>query len=58
LSHEPANSDEVISEMEDVFGNWPVEHKQIIYWIINSPEFSEPVKELYNKYNTANSKEQ
>lgn len=58
LSHEPANSDEVISEMEDVFGNWPVEHKKIIYWIINSPEFSEPVKELYNRYNTANSKEQ
>ena len=58
LSHEPANSDEVIKEMEDVFGNWPVEHKQIIYWIINSQEFSEQVKELYNKYNIVNSQEQ
>jgi hypothetical protein len=58
LSHEPANSDEVIKEMEDVFGNWPVEYKQIIYWIINSQEFSEQVKELYNKYNIVNSQEQ
>ena len=49
LSREPANSDEVINEMEDVFENWTVEHKQIIYWVINSKEFSEPVKELYDK---------
>lgn len=52
LSHEPEHSDQIISDMQDVFENWTPEQKQMIYWIINSEEFSGRVKQLFDRVNS------